>query len=235
MNALTGSRKGFAIAIVVLGTLTTLGSACTVANTAYTVITGEAPGDRLMRGVMRRLESRDERVVENYQNALVRQVEALRRVAPLQIATEIPYALGAGIAAVAAALLLAGRLARTTWLARGALVACVARLACGFAQYQITRSAAESMDEQFDQAFEQGLGGGAQGAPASGGAPSASAQRTVRAMAQGVRGAMRASVVASALLWTAGFCTFWGMAAYTFRKPAPAAGPPTMSAEAAGP
>jgi hypothetical protein len=204
-----GGRKALAIITVVLAGLALLSSLSELGGVLYTLGTGKVLGHDLAHQIMQAgPNAKDQQLDE----ILDQQMESQKKLAPLQLATVLPYA--ACVAAIGfAAIQWLRRRPAGGWVLPLALLTCVLRLAYSYVQYRVTETATAT----FASSFERGMENGARANMRTGEHRKVDTQmREVGSIVTSVsRAAMYFTVIGQGLMMVA----FWAFAGVMLRKP----------------
>jgi hypothetical protein len=203
----TGGSKGFAIAVIVVGSLIFLASLFSIAQAGYMVGTGTMFGQKAMHGVMEKMSQGQGSMARDYDEMTAQQTAKQVALAPLQLGVLIPYAIAAGLAVLVASLLLAGRSSRV-WLARLALAACLLRFGTGYAAYRVSAIAMDAMRQGFDRGLDRARMRSGSGTN----------DETLHSVSSGFGAAAQVMTVAFVFGQMALVAGFWGLVAFVFSR-----------------
>lgn len=217
---LTGGGKVLLVFVIILGGLTSVVSLITIASTGYTVVTGKALGADLGRSMVGAMGRDGDAAKAQYEETLARTVQVQKDLAPYTIAALVPYLVGTATAAVIALLLMIGSGGARVWLGRAALLACVARLAFGFVQHQITLASTEGVTRSFRTGVESAE-------RQSGRRLDEATRERMRTMENAMGTMTKLATLFMAWSQTLGLCLFWALTGWWVLKKPKAAPPPS--------
>jgi hypothetical protein len=204
-----GGRKALAIITLVLSGLALFSCLSEVGGAVYTLSTGKVVGRDLAHQIMQAgPNAKDPKLDE----ILDQQAEGQKKLAPLQLATVLPYALCVATIGFAAIQWLRRRPAGA-WLLPVALLTCGIRLAYGYVQYRVTETATAT----FQSSFERGMENGARANLRSG--DRAKLDPQMREVGSIVTTVTRAATYFTVLGQGLMMVVFWAVAGAMLRKP----------------